>query len=462
MKKKHVDKRRESGDSREDSLADDYWIGQVSDSLFHRKTSTSKESSLTSLFSSSASDKQPAFVPIAKVNLNKQDQNEDETGNKSKVQNMNFDKNMVNKTCKLYIKKQISSGEKRVSDRECALQNADEDEMQERPQYQKKKVDALRKISKANGMDVEEAGARTPQTKKQNWALARIKNKRTVFVGNLPVSCTKQMLKSIFKEFGYIESLRFRSVARADPTMSRKQATIQRKTHPKRHNLNAYIVFKEECDAVKALQRNGMEIANGFHIRVDLASKDNTHDQKRSIFVGNLPYDMEEEVLRKHFSECGKVEAVRLIRDRNTGLGKGFGYVLFASTDDVFLALKLDSSEIMGRKIRVNRCVKKEKLKSANSNRGTRGGSIRSISCKPKTQSINKPKGKLPFEGKMTKDEKTQNKGKLRRPKLGNHNSQFGKKTRERAAPFGSMLTKQIKQKTTVKGQRPSGSKREK
>lgn len=32
---------------------------------------------------------------------------------------------------------------------------------------------------------------------------------------------------------------------------------------------------------------------------------------------------------RQHFEECGAVEAVRLVRDQNSGLGKGFGYILF-------------------------------------------------------------------------------------------------------------------------------------
>ena len=39
--------------------------------------------------------------------------------------------------------------------------------------------------------------------------------------------------------------------------------------------------------------------------------------------------DVEEEPLRNHFEDCGEIENVRLIRDRKTQLGKGFGYVLF-------------------------------------------------------------------------------------------------------------------------------------
>ena len=53
------------------------------------------------------------------------------------------------------------------------------------------------------------------------------------------------------------------------------------------------------------------------------------HDMKRSLFVGNLPFNLEEEELREHFEEFGTIESVRLIRDKATGVGKGFGYVLF-------------------------------------------------------------------------------------------------------------------------------------
>lgn len=39
--------------------------------------------------------------------------------------------------------------------------------------------------------------------------------------------------------------------------------------------------------------------------------------------------DINELAFRRHFEECGSVEAVRLVRDQNSGLGKGFGYILF-------------------------------------------------------------------------------------------------------------------------------------
>jgi len=39
--------------------------------------------------------------------------------------------------------------------------------------------------------------------------------------------------------------------------------------------------------------------------------------------------DVEEESVREHFTVCGDISDVRVIRDRTTGAGKGFGYVNF-------------------------------------------------------------------------------------------------------------------------------------
>lgn len=42
-----------------------------------------------------------------------------------------------------------------------------------------------------------------------------------------------------------------------------------------------------------------------------------------------LPADIRDDAVREHFHDCGDVVGVRVVRDRSTGLGKGFGYVLF-------------------------------------------------------------------------------------------------------------------------------------
>ncbi|XP_009889469.1 PREDICTED: RNA-binding protein 34 [Charadrius vociferus] len=256
-------------------------------------------------------------------------------------------------------KKELSKAEKTVENRESALERADEEEEQKLFQNKvKKKKAASHAITKS--VVNSDTGTTVKQQKKKKVADETV-DRRTVFVGNLPVSCTVQVLKSLFKEYGQIKSIRFRSLVPAEDTVSRKLAAIKRKVHPNAKFVNAYVVFKNECDAIKALNENGTEIASGFHIRVDIASKSSSHDNKRSVFLGNLSYDISDDAVREHFSVCGGVVAVRIVRDRQTGLGKGFGYVLFEDMDAVYLALRLNDSVLEGRKIRVKRCGEKWK-----------------------------------------------------------------------------------------------------
>uniref|UniRef100_A0A8C4XMK3 RNA binding motif protein 34 n=1 Tax=Falco tinnunculus TaxID=100819 RepID=A0A8C4XMK3_FALTI len=228
--------------------------------------------------------------------------------------------------------------------RESALERADDEEEQKLFQNKKKpKKKASHTIAKTVDSDT---GTTVKQQKKKNVADEMV-NRRTVFVGNLPVNYVLNMIFS----YGQIQSIRFRSLVRS--------FLLIHKVHPNAKFINAYVVFKEECDAVKALKANGTEIASGFHIRVDIASKSSS--------VSNTY--ISDDAVREHFSVCGGVVAVRIVRDRNTGLGKGFGYVLFENTDAVHLALKLNETVLMGRRIRVKRCGEKWKAPPKSSSR---------------------------------------------------------------------------------------------
>ncbi|NWS30154.1 RBM34 protein, partial [Polioptila caerulea] len=256
-------------------------------------------------------------------------------------------------------KKERSGAEKKLSERENALEQADEEEDQK---LFKNKVKQKKKASQAITKSVvNSATGATAKHQKRKRVANEAADRRTVFVGNLPVSCTLQVLKSLFTKYGQIQSIRFRSLIPAEDGVSKKVAAIKRKVHPNVKSINAYVVFKEECDAQKALKENGTEIASGFHIRVDTASETSSHDNKRSVFLGNLSYDILDDTVREHFRVCGDIVRVRVVRDSRTGLGKGFGYVLFENTDAVHLALKLNNSVLMGRKVRVQRVADKKK-----------------------------------------------------------------------------------------------------
>ncbi|NWZ13453.1 RBM34 protein, partial [Agelaius phoeniceus] len=326
-----------------------YVVGQVSGSL---GAAAAPAAPLARLFSSAAP---PVLVAVP---AEKKKRKRTEEGEKvSEDQSLsNIEEAPVK--AKKARKKEHSEAEKKLSQRENALEQADEEEDQKLFQS---KVKQKKKASQAITKTVNSATGATAKQQKRKWVADKAADKRTVFVGNLPVSCTIQVLTSLFKKYGPIQSIRFRSLHQEDFSSNRSFSCSRHKVHPNAKSINAYVVFKEECHAQEALKENGTEIASGFHIRVDTASKTSSHDSKRSVFLGNLSYDIRDDAVREHFQDCGDVVGVRVVRDRMTGLGKGFGYVLFENTDAVHLALKLNNSVLMGRKIRVQRVTDKKK-----------------------------------------------------------------------------------------------------
>lgn len=74
-----------------------------------------------------------------------------------------------------------------------------------------------------------------------------------------------------------------------------------------------------------------------------------------NIYVGNLPYSVDEEVLKKAFSGFGDVEKASVITDKYSGRSKGFGFVEMSDDSAAEEAIKaLDGSEMDGRNIKVN------------------------------------------------------------------------------------------------------------
>jgi nucleolar protein 12 len=184
---------------------------------------------------------------------------------------------------------------------------------------------------------------------------------RSIFIGNLPVATKEKQLRRLFAEFGTIETVRFRGAARPDLKTTKKVAVIKRTIHENRHNISAYVRFENQEAAHKAAEaKNGAKVGDNV-VRVDSAVP-KKHEQKMGVFVGNMSYDMEENVVHEHFSKCGAIADVRIVRDNSTGIGKGFGYVNFESEDSVEIALRLNGSDLGGRSVRVNRCVRKTKV----------------------------------------------------------------------------------------------------
>ena len=79
------------------------------------------------------------------------------------------------------------------------------------------------------------------------------------------------------------------------------------------------------------------------------------------LFIGSLAYSLTDSQLEEHFSQAGKVLSAKVITDRATGQGKGFGFVEMATPEEAQKAIKeLNGSELAGRAIVVNEARPRE------------------------------------------------------------------------------------------------------
>jgi len=53
------------------------------------------------------------------------------------------------------------------------------------------------------------------------------------------------------------------------------------------------------------------------------------------VYVGNLPWDVDNGRLEQLFSEHGKVVEARVVYDRETGRSRGFGFVTMSDVDEL-------------------------------------------------------------------------------------------------------------------------------
>lgn len=73
------------------------------------------------------------------------------------------------------------------------------------------------------------------------------------------------------------------------------------------------------------------------------------------LFVGSLPWSVNDEELKQTFETHGTVVSAKIITDRDTGRSRGFGFVEMENSDEAQKAMRaLNDSEINGRNIVVN------------------------------------------------------------------------------------------------------------
>lgn len=89
------------------------------------------------------------------------------------------------------------------------------------------------------------------------------------------------------------------------------------------------------------------------------------------LYVGGLPYSVTEKELEEMFATQGTVVSAVIIKDRDSGQSKGFGFVEMSDVKEGQNAIKeLNGKDMNGRALMVNQARPQE-------DRGSGGGSFR-------------------------------------------------------------------------------------
>ena len=81
----------------------------------------------------------------------------------------------------------------------------------------------------------------------------------------------------------------------------------------------------------------------------------------KKLFVGSLPWAVDDQKLNDLFSQFGKVVSAVVLKDKMTGRSRGFGFVEMENDNEATEAIeKLNGSDMEGRKIVVNEARPRE------------------------------------------------------------------------------------------------------
>jgi len=280
------------------------------------------------------------------------------------------------------------------------------------------------------------------------------RKQRTCFVGNVPLDMSTKQLKSMFAESGKVEAVWCRSVpTQLDSKIPLRAKIIKNQLGAQKDNKNAYVLFEKAEDALKAVGAlNQKQVPGGKHIRVDLdarQAKHSTgaedavspaeHDTNTTIFIGNLPFTVNEEDLRRHFADLSRTEGmghlvgdgdgilnVRVIRDAQTHLGKGIAYIMFTSKPLMRLAIEHKNGyEFMGRELRIKKAVsairlEKKKIRKADRGRVKQEEAVMRAEARKEDEQVSKLRGL--HNALESDDSDDEREGDKRKPQVALHN----------------------------------------
>ena len=210
---------------------------------------------------------------------------------------------------------------------------------------------------------------RRERSKSDSQSPVTRRNSRTVLVMQLSPKVVSRDLEDFFSDVGRVREVRL---------------IMDSKT--RRHKGIAYIEFEDASSATKALAIHGQKFMGASliiqsalvdrHSRGDHQSSTSyhtsnypsSHASSRSnlppnsyrVYVGALHVALTEDMLRSIFEPFGPITRLELMKDRTTGVSRGYAFITYANIEDGQEAVRcLDGFELAGKNLRVSKSTDK-------------------------------------------------------------------------------------------------------
>lgn len=96
----------------------------------------------------------------------------------------------------------------------------------------------------------------------------------------------------------------------------------------------------------------------------------------KNLFVGNLPFSINEDSLSQLFAQYGQIQTLNIIKDKFSGQSRGFAFVEMTTQEEAQKAIEgLNGHNIDGRSIVVKEAMPKPDYQSGGGGGHSRGGS---------------------------------------------------------------------------------------
>ncbi|XP_040097554.1 heterogeneous nuclear ribonucleoproteins A2/B1-like [Oryx dammah] len=173
---------------------------------------------------------------------------------------------------------------------------------------------------------------------------------RKLFIGGLSSETTEESLKNYYQQWGELTDyvvirglasqksrgfgfVTFSSVAEVDAAMAARP-----------HSIDGRVVDPKRAVAREKSEKQGSLVT------------------VKKLFVGGIKEDTKEHHLREYFEKYGKIDAIEIVTDRQSGKKRGFGFVTFDDYDPVDKIVLQKYHTINGHRAEVGKALSRQKM----------------------------------------------------------------------------------------------------